>query len=44
MKRIESVSTQNLMNEIISWMKLKEVVELLDIIKKYDLNYKSKRE
>ena len=41
-KKIESIFPQNLMNDLIS-AKLKEIVEFQDIIKKDDLNYKSKR-
>ena len=40
--RIEGITPQNLMNDLIH-AKLKEIVELQDIIKKDDLNYKSKR-
>ena len=39
--RIEGITPQNLMNDLIH-AKLKEIVELQDIIKKDDLNYKSK--
>ena len=42
LKRIEGIFPQNLMNDLIR-AKLKEIVELQDIIKKDDLNYKSKR-
>ena len=42
LKQIERIFTQNLMNDLIQ-AKLKEIVELQDIIKKDDLNYKSKR-
>ena len=41
LKQIESVFPQNLMNDSIG-DKLKETVKLEDIIKKDDLNYKSK--
>ena len=42
LKRIESIFPQNLINDLIR-AKLKEIVELRDIIKKDYLNYKSKR-
>ena len=42
LKQIESIFPQNLMNDL-TRAKLKEIVELNDIIKKDDLNYKSKR-
>ena len=41
LKRIEGTFPQNLMNDLIR-AKLKEIIELQDIIKKDDLNYKSK--
>ena len=41
LKRIEGIFSQILMNDLTA--KLKEIVELQDIIKKDDLNYKSKR-
>ena len=40
-KQIESTFPLNLMNDLIPAM-LKEIVKLQDIIKKVDLNYKSK--
>ena len=42
LKQIEGIFSQNLMNDLICF-KLKEIVKLQDIIKKDDLNYKSKR-
>ena len=42
LKQIEGIFPQNLMNDLIP-SKLKEIVELQNIIKTYDLNYKSKR-
>ena len=42
LKQIESIFPQNLVNDLIR-PKLKEIVKLHDIIKKDDLNYKSKR-
>ena len=42
LKRIEGIFPQNLMNDLIR-AKLKEAIEFQDIIKKDDLNYKSKR-
>ena len=42
LKHIESISPQNLLNDLIR-AKLIEIVKLRDIIKKDDLNYKSKR-
>ena len=42
LKRIDGIFPQNLMNDLIR-AKFKEIVELQDIIKKDDLNYKSKR-
>ena len=41
LKRIEGIFSQILMNDLTA--KLKEIVELQDIIKKDDLNYKSTR-
>ena len=41
LKRIEGIFPQNLMNDLIC-VKLKEIVELQDIIKEDDLNYKLK--
>ena len=42
LKIIECIFPQNLMNDLIR-AKLKEIVKSQDIIKKDDLNYKSKR-
>ena len=42
LKQIEGIFPQNLINNLIR-TKLKKIVELQDIIKKEDLNYKSKR-
>ena len=39
--RVEGIFSQNLMNDLIR-TKFEEIVKLQDIIKKYDLNYKSK--
>ena len=41
-KQTESILIQNLMNDFIR-AKLKEIVKLQDVVKKDDLNYKSKR-
>ena len=41
LKQIDGIFAQNLMNDLIS-DKLKEIVNLQDIIKKYNLRYKSK--
>ena len=41
LKRIEGIFPQNLTNDLIR-AKLKEALELQDIIKKNNLNYKSK--
>ena len=41
LKQIEVIFPQNLMNDLICF-KLKEILKLQDIIKKDDLNYKSK--
>ena len=42
LKKIEGIFPQNLMNDLIR-LKLKEIVKLQDIIKKDELDYKSKR-
>ena len=42
LEQIEGVSSQNLMNDLIH-VNIKEMVELQNVIKKDDLNYKSKR-
>ena len=42
LKQIQDIFPQNLMDDLIR-AKLKEIFELQNIIKKYDLNYKSKR-
>ena len=42
LKQIEGIFPQNLMNNLIR-AKLREIVKLQDIIKNFDLNYKSKR-
>ena len=42
LKQIASIFAQNLMNDLIR-AKLKEIIELQDIVKKNDLNYNSKR-
>ena len=42
LKQIEGIFTQNLMNDSIR-AELKKIVKLQDIIKKNDLNYRSKR-
>ena len=39
---MEGIFPQNLINDLIH-VKLKEIIKLQDIIKKDDLNYKSKR-
>ena len=41
LKQIESIFTQNLVNELFG-AKLKEIVNLQDIIETYELHYKSK--
>ena len=41
LKQIEGIFSQNLMNDLIH-AKLREIIEFQDIIKKDDLNYKSK--
>ena len=41
LKQIQSIFLQNLMNDLIR-VKLKEIVNLQDVIKKDDLNYQSK--
>ena len=41
LKQIESIFTQNLVNELFG-AKLKEIVNLEDIIETYELHYKSK--
>ena len=43
LKNIEGIFLQSLINDLIR-DKLKEIFKLQDIIKKYNLNYKSKRE
>ena len=42
LEQIEGVFSQNLMNDLIH-ANIKEMVELQNVIKKDDLNYKSKR-
>ena len=42
LEQIEDVFSQNLMNDLIH-ANIKEMVELQNVIKKDDLNYKSKR-
>ena len=42
LQKIEGIFQQNLMNDLIR-VKLKKTVKLQDVIKKDDLNYKSKR-
>ena len=42
LKKIEGIFPHNLMNDLIR-LKLKEIVKLQDIIKKDELDYKSKR-
>ena len=43
LKNIEGIFLQSLINDLIR-DKLKEIFKLQDVIKKYNLNYKSKRE
>ena len=42
LKEIEGISPENLMNDFI-WDKLKEIVNLQDIVKKDDVHHKWKR-